>query len=340
MTPRRWLWPALAAAALAAVAVAAWLVPGLLFAPVLRFGLPIDCTPGSDCAVQNYVDHDPGPATRDFACGWLTYDGHKGTDFRLPDMAAIAGNVAVVAAADGTVLRVRDGMPDISIRDPAASSVAGREAGNSVIIDHGGGWETQYGHLREGSVAVAAGAPVRAGTPVGAVGLSGDTEFPHLHFEVRHEGRTVDPFVGDGNGAECGQAGQPLWTDETAALLAYRPTGLLAFGFAAAAPDADGIRQGRYRDAQVTPESPVIALWASLYGTRPDDRQTFRLEGPDGAMLLESSSDVPGPKAEWLAWAGRPRGAGPWPAGRYVGTYRLVRGGQVIVEARESVDVR
>src|SRR4051794_27387255 len=147
--------------------------------------LPIACEMGKSCVLQNYVDHDPGPGSRDYRCGHLTYDSHKGTDIRVIDLPAFRRGVPVLAAAAGRVRAVRDGMPDVSVRDPSAAPVAGREAGNSVVIEHGEGWETQYAHLRKGSVAVRPGDRVEGGQPLGMTGLSGNTEFPHLHFEVR-----------------------------------------------------------------------------------------------------------------------------------------------------------
>lgn len=63
--------------------------------------------------------------------------------------------------------------------------------GNYVKIDHGGGTHTLYGHLS--SVAVDPGDEVIAGDVVGAVGMTGLTTGPHLHFEVRVNGVRVDP---------------------------------------------------------------------------------------------------------------------------------------------------
>ena len=79
------------------------------------FGLPIRCSLGTDCWVQNYVDHDSGPGAADFTCGHLTYDGHNGTDIRLADYAAMRRGVPVLAAAAGTVLRIREGMDDVNV---------------------------------------------------------------------------------------------------------------------------------------------------------------------------------------------------------------------------------
>jgi len=63
--------------------------------------------------------------------------------------------------------------------------------GRLVIIDHGDGVETRYGHLS--SIAVSTGQYVSSGETIGYVGQSGDATGPHLHFEMRKNGKTVDP---------------------------------------------------------------------------------------------------------------------------------------------------
>ena len=65
--------------------------------------------------------------------------------------------------------------------------------GNFVQIDHGGGVVTAYGHLQR--FLVKPGAVVVAGQPIGHVGSTGRSTGPHLHFEIRLEGRPVDPAM-------------------------------------------------------------------------------------------------------------------------------------------------
>ena len=78
--------------------------------------LPLACAPNRDCWIANHVDLDPGPGVRDYACGDLTYDGHKGTDFAIRDRAAngeLVIPIGVERHAPGGIahdrLRQRDG---------------------------------------------------------------------------------------------------------------------------------------------------------------------------------------------------------------------------------------
>lgn len=63
--------------------------------------------------------------------------------------------------------------------------------GNLVIVQHDNGYETRYAHLS--AVTVKVGDKVDAGQQVGNVGTTGYSTGPHLHFEVRHDGKTIDP---------------------------------------------------------------------------------------------------------------------------------------------------
>src|SRR5687768_10228721 len=109
--------------------------------------LPVACEIGRNCFIQHYVDRDPSPAVSDYQCGTLTYEAHDGTDIRVPTMAAQKAGVDVVAAAEGKVLRIRDGVEDVSLTGRGRDSVANTECGNGAVVDHGNGWEAQYCHL-------------------------------------------------------------------------------------------------------------------------------------------------------------------------------------------------
>ncbi len=82
---------------------------------------------------------------------------------------------------------------------PVAAAAAGEVVhagpagtyGNLVRIRHPDGFETRYAHLS--AVGVKVGDKVEAGTPIGAVGSTGHSTGPHLHFEIRKSGKALDP---------------------------------------------------------------------------------------------------------------------------------------------------
>lgn len=94
---------------------------------------------------------------------------HSGTDFGAP------AGTPIVAAASGVVV--------------SAGWLGGY--GNAIIISHGGGMATLYAH--QSRLAVGNGTRVSRGQVIGYVGSTGMSTGPHLHFEVRVNGSTVDP---------------------------------------------------------------------------------------------------------------------------------------------------
>lgn len=66
--------------------------------------------------------------------------------------------------------------------------------GHMVKIDHGGGVQTLYAHMIEGSAMVAPGQWVEAGTPIGLLGETGEAYGAHLHFEVYLNGQKANPL--------------------------------------------------------------------------------------------------------------------------------------------------
>ena len=287
--------------------------------------LPIACTPGADCWVLRHVDHDPGPGARDYMCGTLTGDGHKGTDIALRDLAAMAAGVEVRAAAAGVVDALRDGMADVSVDQIAQASIAGKECGNGIRLAHADGWTTWYCHLRRGSLMVKQGDRAVAGQPLALVGLSGDTSFPHLHFDVRQGDQPIDPFVGAVPAAGCGPGAQPLWAPGVAAELRYQPLLLTDAGFATAAPEKEDVRRGWHRLPTLPVASPTLVLWVEAYWVTPGDRVTFRLRAPDGSAVIDHVMEVDQDQQRWLGFAGAPRPGVGWPAGTYAGEVTLER---------------
>lgn len=100
--------------------------------------------------------------------GYDPENGHPGIDFAAEEGAevyAVAGGIVTAAAYDV-------------------------EKGNYVVLDHGGGLETEYQHMK--SLLVSAGQSVVQGQVLGYVGSTGNSTGPHLHFEARQDGAPAD----------------------------------------------------------------------------------------------------------------------------------------------------
>lgn len=341
---RRRILGGLAVVVLAAGSAGGW-AWGATGAP-FRIGLPIRCDPGTSCWIVNYIDHDPTPGVRDYACGHATYNGadgqaHNGTDFAIRDGRAMRAGVAVLAAADGIVKAVRDGMADADIAADAPPPVSGgKDCGNGMVIDHGNGWTTQYCHLRRGSVAAQPRQRVETGQAIGLVGLSGFTQFPHLHITVRHDSHVVDPFVGLTRAATCGLGEAPLWTDAVLAHLPYAPSAIYSAGFAGEKPAAAKARNGDYAVSFIDRHTPALILWTDLFNVQVGDRIVLGIQGPDGRALVEHTDTVKKNQARRFVYAGRPLKSGSWPAGAYKGTIRLDRSNGAGPPAPPPLDVQ
>ena len=155
---------------------------------------------GTEMIHSSYFDHvyptvDRGNDGNSFIVNYLgrgnlSYNTHDGHDYYFPEKPT---GTPILAAAPGI-------------------AYAYTRPGNGVVIRHSGafaGYETVYWHLDqfttifEGKIGNSAGVPVEAGTVLGTSGKSGFTDGgAHLHFEVRHNGKQVDPYGWYGPGSD------------------------------------------------------------------------------------------------------------------------------------------
>jgi len=96
---------------------------------------------------------------------------HEGVDF-----SAQVGT-DIYATGDGTVVKVKQSK---------------RNYGNSILVDHGFGYQTFYAHCEK--ILVKKGQKLKRGQVIATVGNSGKSTAPHLHYEVQKNGRAVDPI--------------------------------------------------------------------------------------------------------------------------------------------------
>lgn len=101
---------------------------------------------------------------------YRTLKSHQGVDY------TVAEGSSIFATADGVVKEISDKNSTL---------------GKTVVIDHGNGYRTSYGHLM--SVLVRPGQRVQRGDVIALSGNSGLSLAPHLHYEVRYNGLRVDP---------------------------------------------------------------------------------------------------------------------------------------------------
>ncbi len=142
-------------------------------AAAARRALGVPTVPGSEEAPGALSWPVSGPITSPFGYRQSPFGG--GTEFHMGlDIAASAGTT-IAASAAGRVI--------------SAGWYGGY--GNYILIDHGAGISTGYAHCS--AIFVAPGQDVQKGQAVGAVGSTGASTGPHLHFEVRIDGKPVDP---------------------------------------------------------------------------------------------------------------------------------------------------
>jgi murein DD-endopeptidase MepM/ murein hydrolase activator NlpD len=112
--------------------------------------------------IQGKINSRFGPRGKNF---------HKGIDIASPSYQEVK------AAMDGEVILARNSRGGY---------------GNVVVLRHDLGFSTIYGHMNV--IIAKEGEAVRLGQAIGGVGSTGKSTGPHLHFELRHDGRPIDPL--------------------------------------------------------------------------------------------------------------------------------------------------
>lgn len=279
-----------------------------------KLKLPVDCELGKTCWISNLPFHKKGDKLVDYTCGDKTYPDHKGTDFALRDEKALADGVRVLAAAKGKVKATRDNQPDISVKERGRNTINGVECGNGLVISHGGGWETQYCHLKKGSISVKVGQEVEAGETIGEIGLSGMTEYPHMHLSVRHKGQPVDPFLGEGK--NCGQNSTSLW-DQEVANHTYRTGIVYNYGVCSEKPDFKKARAGDYRALEIAHDGQVLIVWADIFAVDKGDEVKLQIIDAEGKEITSHTNQFKKYQARYFLFTGKRTPPSKWTAGTY-----------------------
>lgn len=155
-----------------------------------RFHLPFSgtwrCTQGVD---GQYTHRGELRYAADFEVANADGELHEGSGQRREDY--LCYRLPVLAVADGTVVRLLDGVPD----NPIGQVDTVRNWGNHIVLHHGPRLYSVVGHLSPGSLQVREGQVVRQGQVLGLCGSSGRSPRPHLHFQLQASDRLGSPTL-------------------------------------------------------------------------------------------------------------------------------------------------
>lgn len=288
------------------------------------------------------MDRQPGREKADYQCRPQTEDKHNGTDIVIRDLGAMEQGIGVRAAAAGRVLAIRDGMPDVVVTEERRKQIMKQGCGNVLIIGHGGGWQTQYCHMKKDSLLVKKGDRVLAGQAIGEVGLSGLTEYPHLHFMVQQrQAKTIqyyDPFDG-------GLFEQGCSTENESKAKSFWDKPLDHVGPIVMPPLVSlnpVTRQTMWQTQadDLPANAPTIFIQARGFHTLEGDIWRFELNGPSGAKRFRY--DVKQTRQRQLVGANanfkHPNGA--FSGGDWTATVTLRRNGDIVGSSKTRFQIK
>lgn len=238
---------------------------------------PLGCELGKSCWISSLPRHHLQDKQLDFRCGPITYESNDGTDIALKDIPQMEEGVSVIAPISGVVEFKRDGVSDISAKGTDRKQLEGIECGNEVVISNNE-MQIELCHLKNKSINVNVGDEVRAGDVIGELGLSGLTEYPHLHINVQDKSdtvvRVVDPFYG--SQPDCGLHHKSLWSDPEN-MEKHATTGVVYnYGFSFEKVTAEGVMSGEY--LRVQPELPEeFIAFVDIFSVNKGDKLTISI---------------------------------------------------------------
>ena len=262
--------------------------------PPHKMVLPVGGVPQKDWAVTAYADLNPLPGVfADYRGRQYTFDGNEALNIAASDFAGMDAGVDVVAAMPGTILEVHDGEFDrqYALFNPPPPNTPD----NFVLIDHGNGWRTRYGKLRNGSVTVAPGQVVTTGQKLGLIGGSGNPSpagyaqpDPFLRFELTHDGRRIETFLAPD---AYWQSPPPFASDAPAVF--YMTTINEEF--------VPVELEDRLPRRKVFQRGERVFVYTSWHGLNREAVRQYRYIRPDGTEF----TDAPNTGQRDLAWATR-----------------------------------
>lgn len=296
-------------------------------------GFPLDCAYGTDCWTMNYTDLSPENDAKsiDNACLARTYDGHTGTDFAVRDIAMMTSGVDVLAVASGTIVRIRNGEEDhlATPKEQDGIKAAKKECGNGILLklSHSDAkpWYALYCHLKKDSITVKPGDRIEQGQKLARVGLSGLTDYPHLHIGLTHGDDPIDPFTGRALSGGCtGFTPTPLWSEKSG--LVYEPLFIGPSGFSEDVPTLGALRQKNAPAHTLDHRGAGIVFYTTLWGIRAGDVVDVEVRDPHDKIFAKDHIQQGTHRARQLYYIGRKQAQGaPFEKGNYTASLSIKR---------------
>lgn len=294
-----------------------------------RFSFPLDCDLTNDCWIVKYVDLAPDPGkVLDYNCGPHSEDGHNGVDIAIRDIATMQHGISIKAAETGTVIRIRDNIDDFmpTVDDISAMKRNNTSCGNGILIEHEDGWQSLYCHMKKHSINAKVGEKIRRGEKIGEIGHSGLTQFPHLHFEVFHNKKTIDPFTGYSDTEGCHKNGHDLWRSDNVSMeKVYQSPSIIAAGFSVKPPDFDKVRMNADVPTQFGLLQKSLFFWVGYYSARKNDIIELEIFAPDGSLYVKKTIVQEISRPRQFYYIGRNTRTGKLEHGIYTGVATIKR---------------
>lgn len=321
---------------------------GITTNPPIELILPASCRLEENCWFVNYPDIDTTEGIKDYNNGIFTYNGSFGTEIAIQSLLQMQKGIPVVAAQDGTVIFTTNNFKD---NLPLAQGINVNEmpfCGNSVVLEHGLGWQTVYCHLKKGSVSVKKGDFIRKGNKIAEVGASGRAVFPHLYFAVLRDGVSFDPFTGrqlsvnkEGEGKAEMKQYKPFWAPVVKDKLPYREVAVVNVGVATEDPTLDSIKEGKYQDVEIQTTIDSIVLWIYGFHFQKGDFIKAVLQNPAGTRVSYEMKTISTDEREKAAFFRIPKPKDGWKAGKYKGSFEVMRpGSKLVYEYSASFEIK
>ncbi len=297
--------------------------------PPIELGFPVLCNYEENCWIVNYPDNG---SIQDYKGGKITYKNNKGVDIAVKTVSDLKNGIPVISAQDGEVVFVRNDVPDNYPLGPENASEEPPFYGNAVVIEHNNGWKTAYFHLKKGSIRVKPGDFAGKGKKIARMGLSGNTNFPCLHFAVIYDKSYFDPFSGlELANKEKLKQYKPFWSASVKETLKYREVIIPNIGVSQEEPSLFSIKEGKYEDIEIMNDTPELFFWVRGFHFIPNDLIKINLINPEQKLVLDSQFRIKSNKIEQVVSFKKPKEDQTWVPGIYMMKIEFYRPGLKLV---------